>query len=493
MPDQSHLVILVHGINTRALWMSEIKPALENAGFAVGQTSFGRFSVLRFLLPLRGTRQKAIDRVVTDIRTARETHKIATGGYPDKMSVISHSFGTYVISKILLDVPDLEWERIVFCGSVVREDFPLHQVLKRFRHPLLNEVGSRDFLPALAESAGWGYGSVGSTGFNRPPVETRWHRSFRHSDFLTDKFCLEYWVPFLRGEKPKPADKALAMPLWIRIITLLPLRWIILALVSMAVVALGAVGADRLGYDWASLPTRWGQKPPAKNASAEPADKPAREQAKDATTPLVPSIGRLAFLEGNWIFVNPESKGATISIQKSNSGDYDARSDRLGRFTITGQSDQISGETFKLSAEGRACYYYGIATDNDTMTWTLKRAFGECLSDAILKRAVYTSDPLAFLVGKWVFQNPDVHGLTISIELSPSGSYYGGSDRLGTVSIRVPSDQAAGETFTMLSGSRVAFECHYYGASIDNTTMLWILKKASNGICPPTSTLKRTS
>jgi hypothetical protein len=493
MPDQSHLVILVHGINTRALWMSEVKPALESAGFVVGQTSFGRFSVLRFLLPLLGTRQKAINRVVTDIRTARETCKIETGRYPDKMSVISHSFGTYVISKILLEVPDLEWERIVFCGSVVREDFPLQQVLKRFRHPLLNEVGSKDFLPALAESAGWGYGSVGSTGFNRPPVETRWHRSFRHSDFLTEKFCLEYWVPFLRGEKPKPADKALAMPRWIRIITWLPLRWIILGLLLMAALSLGAMGSDRLGYDWASELTRWWQKPPTKNASAEPPGKPAPEPSTDTTTSLVPSGGRLAFLEGNWIFVNPESKGATISIQRSNSGDYDARSDRLGRFTITAPSDLIGGETFKLSAGANTCYYYGLATDNDTMMWTLKRASGECLSDAILKRAIYTSDPLAFLAGKWLFQNPDLHGLTISIEGSPSGNYSGGSGRLGSVSFRAPSDRAAGATFTMSSGSRVYFECDYYGASIDNATMLWILKKASNGICPPTSTLKRTN
>lgn len=50
-PD--HLVILVHGINTRALWMSEVKPALERSGFVVALTSFGKFSLLRFLSPLR--------------------------------------------------------------------------------------------------------------------------------------------------------------------------------------------------------------------------------------------------------------------------------------------------------------------------------------------------------------------------------------------------------------------------------------------------------
>jgi hypothetical protein len=45
---------------------------------------------------------------------------------------------------------------IIFCGSVVRDDFEFDKVLDRFEVPLLNEVGTRDFLPALGESAGWG-------------------------------------------------------------------------------------------------------------------------------------------------------------------------------------------------------------------------------------------------------------------------------------------------------------------------------------------------
>jgi hypothetical protein len=144
------------------------------------------------------------------------------------MSVISHSFGTYVVGKILTDVPDLQWDRVIFCGSVVREDFPLQRVTRSFRHPLLNDVGTRDFWPALAESAGWGYGSVGSTGFNRPPVDTRWHTGFRHSDFLTAQFCTKFWVDFLKGDKPKPGDKSSAMPLWVRLLAAFPLRWILL-------------------------------------------------------------------------------------------------------------------------------------------------------------------------------------------------------------------------------------------------------------------------
>src|ERR1700733_7301435 len=137
VPDRSkHLVLLVHGINTRAQWMSQIKPALEDAGFAVEATSFGNFSIPRFFLPFSWFRKGAIERVARAIAAARLIHN------PSQMSVISHSFGTFVIAQILADRPEFEWNRIIFCGSVVRDDYRLDLNLRRFNEPLLNEVGS---------------------------------------------------------------------------------------------------------------------------------------------------------------------------------------------------------------------------------------------------------------------------------------------------------------------------------------------------------------
>jgi hypothetical protein len=69
--------------------------ALESAGFLVAPTSFGEMPVSRFLLPFQSLRQQAVQRVLTNIRTARELYT------PDKISVITHSFGTYVVARIL--------------------------------------------------------------------------------------------------------------------------------------------------------------------------------------------------------------------------------------------------------------------------------------------------------------------------------------------------------------------------------------------------------
>jgi len=230
----NHLVILVHGINTRASWMGKIKPALERAGFLVALTTYGKYGTSRFLSPFRNSRKAAVESVAADIRTARQAHKLARGSEPTRMSVISHSFGTYVVGKILTDYPEFSWHRVVFCGSIVAKDFSFQQALKRFDQPLLIENGTRDYWPALAASAGWGYSSVGSTGLNRPVVAARWHKGFRHRDFLTETFCNKFWTPFLQGKKPRRPDTAAEMPASIRAITWVPLRWLPVILFSAA-------------------------------------------------------------------------------------------------------------------------------------------------------------------------------------------------------------------------------------------------------------------
>ncbi|MCA0423992.1 MAG: hypothetical protein LCH61_11830 [Proteobacteria bacterium] len=190
---QTHLVILVHGIRTHAYWMPRAKIILNNEGFTTESTSYGKFSLLKFVLPLPYVRKTAQNRVLSDIKSAISMHK------PQFVSVIAHSFGTHVIANIMKDNPDLVWNKVIFCGSVLPENFPVHKIIENIHPPLLNEIGGLDYWPAIAATVSWGYGSVGTHGFNRPGIESRWHSSFRHSDFFSDRHIIEQWVPFLRN------------------------------------------------------------------------------------------------------------------------------------------------------------------------------------------------------------------------------------------------------------------------------------------------------
>jgi len=218
----THVVVLVHGINTRAPWISVLSGTLQNANLVAAPAGYGVWGVVRFLLPFDRLRRQAARRVVTKIRTAKVLHN------PEKLSVIAHSFGSYLIARTLAEEFDIKWHRVIFCGGVASERFPLEQYLSRFDSPILNEIGTQDYWPALAEAITWGYGSVGSFGFNSPAVTERWHKGFTHSDFLTANFCTKFWIPFLekgeiiKGNEPEP------LPRMMRILARLPLNWIIL-------------------------------------------------------------------------------------------------------------------------------------------------------------------------------------------------------------------------------------------------------------------------
>src|SRR5262249_32003605 len=171
---------------------------------------------------------------------------------PEKVSVIAHSFGSFVVAQLLRSEINVPWHRIVFCGSVNNQDFPLDQLLDRFTTPIMNEIGGGDYLPALAERATWSYGSVGSHGFLSSAVYERFHRRIGHSGFLRRDFCEKYWIPFLRDGLLEKGDEWEDFPFVIRLLLRVPWRWIILA----AVVALSILGGS-YAAKWA-----WGRETP---------------------------------------------------------------------------------------------------------------------------------------------------------------------------------------------------------------------------------------
>jgi len=206
-PTQPHTVILIHGIRTMALWQNEIRKTLEGEGFKVEPTNYGRFNLLRFLCPgtfFRWPIVKDITQQVRDI-AARS---------PAPCSIIAHSFGTFLVAGILQTAPELTFCRIIFCGSVVRHRFRVSDYDHRFEGELINEVGTKDIWPVLAETSTTGYGSAGTYGFRRSGVRDRWHNGKTHSAFLTPDFCEIYWVPYLRdGAIIEDAPEAQPPPL----------------------------------------------------------------------------------------------------------------------------------------------------------------------------------------------------------------------------------------------------------------------------------------
>lgn len=224
-----HVVVLIHGIRDFALWQTEIRQTLRQAGLPAVLTNYGRFDLFRFLIPVPFFRNAAIEKVWNQIEQVRHAHPDA------KLSIIAHSFGTYVTANLIQRKFVLKVHRVIFCGSVLPYDFPFEQVSDRFCGPILNEVGTRDVWPALAESGTFGYGSAGTYGFRRPGVHDRWHIGANHSTFLNRQFCSTYWLPFLQHGTITEDDKAPEPPrLWLQLLTIAPLKYVVPLLLIVA-------------------------------------------------------------------------------------------------------------------------------------------------------------------------------------------------------------------------------------------------------------------
>jgi len=231
-PCAAHIVLLIHGIRTHAAWAEMVGSVLrKQAGVQVVPLRYGYFDVLKFLCPI-GTRRAPVSRIVRELRDLRAEHPNA------RFSAIAHSFGTYALVKAL-DELDLRLYRVVFCGCIVDDRFRRARYAAQLGpDPVLNDCGSRDIWPILAKSLTWGYGPSGTFGFGTAGVYDRFHPC-GHCDYFDREFVSQYWVPFIKTGRIRESDwspQRYPPPYWQSLLSVLPVRWLILAMMGAAAV-----------------------------------------------------------------------------------------------------------------------------------------------------------------------------------------------------------------------------------------------------------------
>lgn len=216
------LVVLVHGIRTGARWFRRIKPVLEKGGDCIVEPAgFGFLDIFSFAIP--GLRGWAVNTVRWKINHAIHVH----GDRP--LIIVAHSFGTFCVTRVLKDNPQIKPVRMLFCGGIVAQGFRWDSLKQSTGMKIVNECGSRDVWPLLAHSGTYGYGKSGAMGFQTAGIEDRFH-DLGHSDFFTSEFVEKFWVPFVKdgevvasayeNEMPEP-------PWWRSIIGMRPiLPWL---------------------------------------------------------------------------------------------------------------------------------------------------------------------------------------------------------------------------------------------------------------------------
>jgi pimeloyl-ACP methyl ester carboxylesterase len=234
-----HLVVLVAGIRDFGMWKYELAELLRREGFSVELVNAGWINLLKFLLPVSHYRRQAEEQIGRQVRLAAALHPGAD------ISIIAHSFGSYVVAN-LLEKEGIRIKRLILCGSVLPSDFDLKPIRDALQtRPddgvvVVNDVGAKDPFPALAASVTWGYGSAGSFGFGTPGIVDRFHLDAGHSTFLTREFCQKFWLPFLRDGTVVSAGPAMKPRAWLTFITAVKLKYLVplLIIAGMSVAAI---------------------------------------------------------------------------------------------------------------------------------------------------------------------------------------------------------------------------------------------------------------
>jgi O-acetyl-ADP-ribose deacetylase (regulator of RNase III) len=232
---RSHAVVLIHGIRTAAGWRERIGNEIERADSKLTPIpiGYGFFDVLRFLTPIGPWRRAAAKTVWMKMNSLYDNPNI------QNVSVIAHSFGTWIVGHLLATEGRAKFHRIIFCGAILDGDFDWGKVKGKTANPqfanapnarVVNDCGTRDVWPIFARFATWGYGVSGRWGFQHALVRDRFH-AVNHGGFFQEGFATQHWVPALTGTNlSQGIDYDIDPPAWLTILTILKLPCIILVL-----------------------------------------------------------------------------------------------------------------------------------------------------------------------------------------------------------------------------------------------------------------------
>lgn len=325
------LLLSVHGIRTTGRWQKQLTEAAQDAGIRYRPLDFGYFFALSLLLPW--VRKSKIEWFHNECE--EKLRDVEPG---QCASIVAHSFGTYLLCGALVKYSDLRFDRIILCGSIVREDFPWSSIIvnRGQVNVVLNEAGGKDMWASIVCWAVSDSGRTGVVGFRDNAsgrVIERIHAEHQHSDYFYIGNYRRVWIPFLRGEPIDPVE-AIAKPKrnW-RFATTLGL----IALFGIALI-FSRVILRKQGPDF-SVPTSGTLE--QRNEQAFVSDKPDANKSSAPETVEIGGTGyRPGLCEGSAAMYEAEYRTASTIH----------RTDPNMKIEVAGHTDGIEEDAEALSA-----------------------------------------------------------------------------------------------------------------------------------------------
>lgn len=195
--DTERLFISVHGIRTLGHWQNTLEETvLNNTNDVIFKKyRYNYYSALQLLIPR--SRSKIIDDF-----SKKLTEMVCE--YPNsKITLIAHSFGTYITIKALEAIPvdlSLNIERVVLVSSVLQPNYDWSYLnMKHNIESINNECGFNDNILILSHFFSHDMGMAGRVGFTGMNIKNRFFKG-GHDFFNREKdFMEKYWIPIFTG------------------------------------------------------------------------------------------------------------------------------------------------------------------------------------------------------------------------------------------------------------------------------------------------------
>lgn len=119
------------------------------------------------------------------------------------ITLIGHSFGTYLIAKSLKNISQTStpyFDRIILCGSVLKASYDWDEIIRRHNiKSILNDCALNDRPLVMSQAFAVGLGMAGRVGFKRKHGQLIENRFFNggHSDFFNSQ-VFGHWERFIK-------------------------------------------------------------------------------------------------------------------------------------------------------------------------------------------------------------------------------------------------------------------------------------------------------
>ncbi|WP_226603021.1 DUF6932 family protein [Bacillus cereus] len=201
LKEPKGIIVTIHGLLSSGVWNREIAPIVSNDGWIFAPYFYEENTPMSLLD--KKQKDKAIDNFRSWIFDLSKK-------YEKDISVIAHSFGTYILTSYLEKFadPPVKFDVIILTGSIINEKFDWEKHRGKNVGKVLNEIAPND---NWVSKMGIGnlvfndplFGTSGKIGFSNQSsiLEQSSNEIFDHNNVIK-KDVIEYkWLPFLNANR----------------------------------------------------------------------------------------------------------------------------------------------------------------------------------------------------------------------------------------------------------------------------------------------------